>query len=434
MYDLLEGVKTPIGQNGIGGDTRLCNPNPPVVKYLWLLKATGLGVTEFFLRYICYLGVCCNERVRGRKFFIVCGPREEIAIELIKRLKDILSSLEVVEETQKTVCDFLGVHVETFPSHHVATMRAFTDVSFILVDEADFFAAYQQKEMLDATERYIGKSDTNIVMVSTPNLPGGLFDRMENDNNPDFLYHRLKLPYTVGENKIYSKKDIENARKSASFEREYNLKYGFGTGNLFLPQQIENMIVEPERFEGWVLEASEVSIGVDPGFGSSAFAYCVCALIDNSIHVIESDKFDRADFNIMVDNIFRLYVKYKARKIWVDAANPAFIVQLKVAIGERTNIEQILREEARDHIDPFIRFGVVCPIPFNKYSRPMITNLIHIVSEGSLHIPNTQQKLITEIRVAKTKENSALDKESNSMDLVDALRLSCFMYDYVGQN
>ena len=46
-------------------------------------------------------------------------------------------------------------------------MRGLTDVSFIYLDEADFFPPGQQQDARDVLERYIAKSNPWIVMVST---------------------------------------------------------------------------------------------------------------------------------------------------------------------------------------------------------------------------------------------------------------------------
>jgi hypothetical protein len=53
------------------------------------------------------------------------------------------------------------------------------NVSFILLDEADFFPPGQQQDARDVSERYIAKSNPWIVMVSTPNVPDGLFEKIE---------------------------------------------------------------------------------------------------------------------------------------------------------------------------------------------------------------------------------------------------------------
>jgi len=74
-------------------------------------------------------------------------------------------------------------------------------------------------------ERYIPKTNPFILLISTPNLPGGLFERMEDEK--DNGYVMKQMDYTIGLNKVFKPEDIETAKKSPSFEREYNLKYGF---------------------------------------------------------------------------------------------------------------------------------------------------------------------------------------------------------------
>jgi hypothetical protein len=50
-----------------------------------------------------------------------------------------------------------GVHIEAYPSHHLDAMRGLKDVSFIYLDEADFFPPGQQQDARDVSERYIAK-------------------------------------------------------------------------------------------------------------------------------------------------------------------------------------------------------------------------------------------------------------------------------------
>jgi hypothetical protein len=52
----------------------------------------------------------------------------------------------------------------------------------------------------------------------------------------------LFLDYTYGIGKIYSKEEIEKAKASRSFEREYNLKYLGKIGNVFHTKDIEAAI------------------------------------------------------------------------------------------------------------------------------------------------------------------------------------------------
>ena len=117
-------------------------------------------------------------------------------------------------------------------------MSGISNVSFILLDEADFFPPGQQQDTRDVSERYIGY----IVMVSTPNAPEQLFERIEKEPADTCLYKRLFLDYTYGIGRIYTAQEIEKAKQSPSFEREYNLKYLGRIGNVFHTKDIEAAI------------------------------------------------------------------------------------------------------------------------------------------------------------------------------------------------
>jgi hypothetical protein len=57
-------------------------------KHLWVKKATGLGVTEFFLRLMAWLCLR-NDDYKNSQMCIVTGPNIDIAIKLIKRMKSL---------------------------------------------------------------------------------------------------------------------------------------------------------------------------------------------------------------------------------------------------------------------------------------------------------------------------------------------------------
>src|SRR6476646_1592234 len=119
-------------------------------------------------------------------------------------------------DTKETVLEVNGVRIEAFPSHHLDAMRGLPNVSFIYLDEADFFPVGQQQDARKVSERYIAKSDPYIVFVSTPNAPGGLFESMEKENAS--IYNRIKLDYTYGLGKIYSEEEIQEQKRSPSFK------------------------------------------------------------------------------------------------------------------------------------------------------------------------------------------------------------------------
>jgi hypothetical protein len=151
-------------------------------KHVWIKKATGLGVTEFMLRYMAWLCFNGAHLVRSQ-MCIVTGPRIELAITLIDRMKRLFMNIssQILDETKETVIELNGVHIEAYPSHHLDAMRGLKDVSFIYLDEADFFPPGQQQDARDVSERYIAKSNPWIVMSSTPNAPDQLFDHIEQE-------------------------------------------------------------------------------------------------------------------------------------------------------------------------------------------------------------------------------------------------------------
>jgi hypothetical protein len=94
-------------------------------------------------------------------------------------------------------------------------------------------------------EGYIGKpnSDPHIVLVSTPKEPGGLLQTIELEQNS--LYYKMFLTYEYGlegHNPIYSKDQIERAKKSPDFPREYEGKYIGVSGNVFSTHLIDRAV------------------------------------------------------------------------------------------------------------------------------------------------------------------------------------------------
>ena len=202
-------------------------------KHIWIKKATGLGITEFMLRYMAWLcfaeinipnfNLIKNFNFRNSQMCIVTGPRIELAITLIDRMKELFRNYSLNSDRQnvkfdskETVIELNGVHIEAYPSHHLDSMRGLTNVSFIYLDEADFFPPGQQQDARDVSERYIAKSNPWIVMVSTPNAPDGLFEKIEREPEETCLYKRIFLDYTYGLDRIYTREEIQKA-KSISF-------------------------------------------------------------------------------------------------------------------------------------------------------------------------------------------------------------------------
>ena len=196
-------------------------------KHIWIKKARGLGLSTFMLYYIAYK--CLTEWTAGDHVVIVTGTRIETAADLIRRLKllfkrnfpNIYSQLM---KQKDTMCVLNGVTIEAYPAGHTDSIRGRDRVKLIMVDEADYFSPSESNEILSVIEGFIGKpnSDPTICLISTPNRPDGLFNKIEQDQHS--LYYKLFLSYQYGlegDYPIYSKEQIEEARKSPDFPREY---------------------------------------------------------------------------------------------------------------------------------------------------------------------------------------------------------------------
>ena len=160
-------------------DSLLTNEGSFKDKHLWCLKSTGLGVSEFFLRLMAWICTSTDD-YKNSQMVVVTGPNLSLAVKLMKRLKGIFASkLGIYFTNKETVLELNGCMIEAYPSNHLDSFRSLTNPKFIFLDDADMFRKGEQEDVRHVSERYIGKSDPFIVMVSTPDKPGGLFYQIE---------------------------------------------------------------------------------------------------------------------------------------------------------------------------------------------------------------------------------------------------------------
>jgi hypothetical protein len=420
--------------------TQYGNANLSNNKHLWIKKATGLGISEFMLRFMAWLCLKDNS-LSGSQMCIVTGPRIDLAIALIDRMKKLFAGSSskglIAFDTKETVIELNNVKVEAFPSHHLDAMRGLPNVSFILLDEADFFPPGQQQDARDVSERYIAKSNPYIVMVSTPNAPDGLFERIEKESEDTCLYKRIFLDYTYGIGKIYTAEEIEKAKQSPSFEREYNLKYLGKVGNVFHTKDIEAAIEKDRKYNPGDYNPyyfTVKSMGIDPAWGSSAFGIVVTQWIDNHIQILHAEEYHRPDYNEMLSVVYGLISKYSVDKVYIDGANPSFIKSLKLQIGEEADYDKVIARYKSEGLGDSWRQNMkIIPVNFNKEHKAMLGHCKMLLEKdgGCIAInPDKFDKLITALRTA-VDNDGVLDKEATSYnDVFDAFRLALKFYHY----
>jgi len=402
-------------------------------KHLWVKKSTGLGVTEFMLRFMAWLCLR-NDDCKGSQMVIVTGPNQDLAIKLIKRMKVLFQDKlgGITFDSKETVLELNGCSIEAYPTNHIDAFRSLTNPKFILIDESDFLPKFQQEEVRAVSERYIAKSDPFIVMVSTPNAPGGLFQQIEQEPFEKCLYKKMFLDYTFGLDKIYTRSEIEKAKQSPSFPREYELQYLGLIGIVFSQLSIDNatkIMYNPDNIN----PNAKKSIGVDAGFGSSKFAIVVTQFVDGKIQVISAEEYERPNFAAMINRIWGIkqqcgYIS----NIYVDAGNPEVWESLKREFDEPFN-QQYIRDQFafckkyNSHIEDRL---IVVPVPFSVEGAKMLQHAKWLMEEtdedGSslIAIDKRFDKLLTGLRTAVGNEYKLQKEETSYDDIVDAFRLA----------
>jgi hypothetical protein len=273
-------------------------------------------------------------------------------------------------------------------------------------------------------------------MVSTPNAPGGLFQRIQQEPLETCLYKKIFLDYNYGLDKIYTKAEIEKAKQSPSFPREYGLQYLGLIGNVFSQLSIKNA-TKLQYNPSQINPNAKKSFGVDAGFGSSNFAIVVTQYVDGKIQVIFAEEYERSNFAAMINRIWEIkqqcgYIS----NIYCDAANPEVWESLKREFDEPYNNQYVRDQFAyckkyNLHIEDKM---IVVPVPFSVEGAHMLQHAKWLMEEtdedGSslIAIDKRFDKLLTGLRTAVANEYK-LDKEVTSYDdIVDAYRLALTFY------
>jgi len=389
-----------------------------IYRKIRIKKATGLGITEFMARYVAWKCLKDDEWRNSQvdiTVIVITGVRQELTNQIIGRIKNLFP--ETNFKTKESLIVLNGCKIEAFPTNNLASARGLNP-KLVWLDEADFFPGRYQDEARTVAERYRAKGNALIVMISTPNLPGGLYERMDDEGDEKSGYITFELPYTLGIGIVYDAKIIEDEkRNNPSFQREYNLQYGYGSGDVFDVEKLEECIEE------YPLEYLGGSSGTyaDPAWGSSLFGKVSGEIRDGILYVMEAEEYARASPNHMLDSMEESWNRHK-QHYKVDAANPGFIKDLT----ER-NIPAL-----------GIAFGQ--EVPEREGSNTVVTlkkklpiNASAMVQRGLVRIHPSFKKLISQMRAVMFDKMGGIDKSEVPFDLVDAFNMMCWdlkSFDY----
>jgi hypothetical protein len=398
-------------------------------QHIWIKKARGLGITELVLRYLAWECLATN-RLQNKSIFIVSGTREEFANLLKERLADLFQrhypNLQL--ESKYTELTLNKTWIKVFPTQQVKDLRGHVDVAYIFIDEADFFERIEQDELEAVITAYEEKSNAKIIMVSTPWLPDGLFQKIETDQIFKNTFHKIFLDYTKGLDRIYDNDFIIRKMNEPFFAAEYNLQYAGRIGNIFSQAAINRCITPLEN----VREVSVKYMAADIGYASSKFGIVIAEYepkIDR-IRILKAEEIADAEEPEMIERLVNYTRVYRnIKNIAIDATGrQPFVTALKRALKDREPYEwNKIHKKLQDYklrgwnIAEAMR---VIPVLFSSETKSIMTAHAREIIEDpdvKLNIDPKFGELLIALRAAQFDDKGQLDKaKTPHNDCLDA--------------
>ena len=181
-------------------------------------------------------------------------------------------------------------------------------------------------------------------------------------------------------------------------------------------------------------------LGIDSGFGSSAFGIVLLEFINGQIHVKLAEEIEHVRYEDAVSKIKSILTRMnnwsinqeslESVKIYVDGSAIEFVRSLKVLVGEDDSPnywkEQLDNCKKYD-LDP-ANYMTVIPVNFSTEAKNMLIHtkeLLEYEPRSLIGIHSKFDKLTTALRTAISDDSGRLDKEATSYDdVLDSLRLA----------
>lgn len=373
---------------------------------IFVEKAAGLGITEFFLRWLEWMAIT-NPLFSNSQVELISGPNKQLARDLISRMVGLKEENEDFHDLgtrgiARDITDYnfriLTTFFEAVPSDNIDAIRGKPNVKVIFVDEAAFFLmmASKERQIRQAVEHYDLKSNPWVIWVSTAGfIPEGVFYEIKTEEPSQ--YKKIPMDYKVGlevhresGTSIYRHDILEETRKSPSFAREYQLIWGGGQGNIFHWKLVDAITEEYDLKLG----GGPKGLYYDPAFGTSKFAILGLEKINGVIYVKEALQFDRPSPAAMVDLLVQKAPFYNNR-VKGDASQPGLIKDL-----------QLRKVPARE-------------VSFNKELSNMTIKASQAVKDKLVRIHPVFHDLISQLKAVDFNEKGHPDKKKLTFDLGD---------------
>lgn len=379
-------------------------------KTLAVYKATGLGITEFMLLWILWKSLV-DPFFQGKEAIIVTGPNVDLAQDLIKRAKAFIDGK--VDYIDNGAYEFTvnGSRIKCYPSNNIHSARGKPKISIFFGDEAAFFKLQDDRIVRTVGERYIGKSNSWVVWVSTAGetIEGFFYEMM---NEPNSAYIKRHFYYEWGLKKdpktgtsLFSPLFIEAAMKQRSFAREYMGEWGANVGDIFEKESLNQICADDYPINHQDGSYDRI-ICIDPGFGSSRFGIVIGQRHKKIPHVLYAKDFERQSGSEMLAKIAYLSKVFRTRKVRCDSSRPEIIKDLRDTY----------------HLD-VVGYG------FKELRAKMTENASERVSRLDVRIHPMFKRLRLQLETIKYDKQGGPDKDnSNPFDLGDAFLMMLWYY------
>lgn len=384
-------------------------------KTIAVFKATGLGITEFMLLWI--LWKCLTDPFfQGKEAIIVTGPNVDLAQDLINRAKNFIRNKDV-DYSDAGAYEFSlnGCRVKCYPSNNIHSARGKPKVSIFFGDEAAFFKLKDDRIVRTVGERYIGKSNSWVVWVSTAGEDiDGFFYELMNEVSTAYLKRHFYVEWGLKRDprtgtSLFSEKFIKEAMKQMSFDREYLGKWGANVGDIFNKEAIRQCCAEEYMIDSST-EGYDRAIFLDPGFGKSKYGIVVAEKRKNIPYVLYAQDFERKSGSEMLAKVDYLSKLFKTRKIRIDSSRPEIIKDLRETY----------------HLD-------VVGYDFKTLRAKMTENASQKVDKMQVRIHVMFKRLLLQLETIKYDKNGGPDKsDANPFDLGDAFLMMLWYYKMGG--
>ena len=196
-------------------------------------------------------------------------------------------------------------------------------------------------------------------------------------------------------------------------------------GELSLSEVISNY-----RYLG---SAYPTSIGIDPAYNSSSFAWVITKQIGDLIYVVKEVELQGPTHEEAIETTKHLmYEDYPSYypKLYIDASGVSFIRTLKKEIMEKTDYHNLNQDDLIRQIQQPTSM-IACPIAFQKYGDRMNYHLKRLFELGMIRVsPEITPYTFISLQTASYDENKNRfnKKDTAKNDCFDALRLNTINY------